>query len=99
MEIIKKLKDNKIFKEKSIVKSTIEKAWMGSPVEVEAHLIVNTLKDNYCICEEYLEATKKTYKIRYIDITTIDGMEPQELAAVYGLAPKTERFYKRKTNK
>ena len=51
MEIIKKLKDHKIFKEKSIVKSTIEKAWMGSPIEVEAFLIVNTLKDNYCICE------------------------------------------------
>ena len=96
MEIIKKLKDHKIFKEKSIVKSTITKEWMGDPVEVEAHLIVNTLKDNYCICEEYLEATKKTYKIRYIDITTIDGMNPQELAAVYGLAPKTERFSKRR---
>ena len=51
MEIIKKLKDHKIFKEKSIVKSTIEKAWMGSPINVEAQLIVKTLKDNYCICE------------------------------------------------
>ena len=97
MEIIKKLKDHKIFKEKSIVKSTIEKAWMGDPINVEAHLIVKTLKDNYCICEEYLEASKKTYKIRYVDITTIDGMNPQELAAVYGLAPKTERFNKRRT--
>ena len=96
MEIIKKLKSHKIFKEKSIVKSTINKDWMGSPIEVEADLIVNTLKDNYCICEEYLEASKKTYKIRYVDITTIDGMNPQELAAVYGLAPKTERFNKRK---
>ena len=96
MEIIKKLKDNKIFKEKSIVKSTIEKAWMGSPIEVEAFLIVNTLKDNYCICEEYLEADGKAYKIRYLDITTIDGMIPEELAAVYGLAPKTERFGKRR---
>ena len=97
MEIIKKLKDHKIFKEKSIVKSTIGKAWMGAPITVEAQLIVKTLKDNYCICEEYLEATKITYKIRYVDITTIDGMNPQELAAVYGLAPKTERFNKRRT--
>jgi len=97
MEIIKKLKDHKIFKEKSIVKSTIEKSWMGSPITVDAHLIVKTLKDKYCICEEYLEATKQTYKIRYVDITTIDGMNPQELAAVYGLAPKTERFNKRRT--
>ena len=94
MDAIKKLKEHKIFKEKSIVKSTIEKAWMGSPVEVEAHLIVNTLKDNYCICEEYLEADGKAYKIRFIDITTIDGQEPNELAAVYGLGPKTERFKK-----
>ena len=96
MDAIKKLKEHKIFKEKSIVKSTIEKAWMGSPINVEAQLIVKTLKDNYCICEEYLEATKITYKIRYVDITTIDGMNPQELAAVYGLAPKTERFNKRR---
>ena len=43
-----------------------------------------------------VEATKITYKIRYVDITTIDGMNPQELAAVYGLAPKTERFNKRR---
>ena len=96
MKAIKKLKEHKIFKSNSIIGSTITKEWMGSPVDVEAHLIVKTLKDNYCICEEYLEATKKTYKIRYIDITTIDGMEPQELAAVYGLAPKTERFSKRR---
>ena len=27
---------------------------------------------------------------------TIDGMKPQELAAVYNLAPKTERFKKHK---
>ena len=27
---------------------------------------------------------------------TIDGMKPRELAAVYGLAPKTERFNKRR---
>ena len=29
-------------------------------------------------------------------IKIIDGMEPIELAAVYGLAPKTERFKTRK---
>ena len=95
MKAIKKLKEHNIFKSNSIIQSTITKEWMGSPVDVEAHLIVNTLKDNYCICEEYLEATKKTYKIRYIDITTIDGMIPEELAAVYGLVPKTERFKRR----
>jgi hypothetical protein len=29
----------------------------------------------------------------------IDGMEPQELAAVYGLAPRTERFKVKKDDK
>ena len=96
MDAIKKLKEHKIFKPNSIVLSTIEKAWMGEPIHVKAHLIVKQLRENDCICEEYSESNKKLYKIRYIDITTIDGMDPQELAAVYGLVPKTERFGKRK---
>ena len=32
----------------------------------------------------------------YNAIQTIDGMDPIELAAVYGLVPKTARFKKRK---
>ena len=96
MDAIKKLKEHKIFKPNSIVLSTIEKAWMGEPIEVKAHLIVKQLRENDCICEEYNEANGKAYKIRYLDITTIDGMIPNELAAVYGLVPKTERFGKRK---
>ena len=96
MDIIKKLKDNKIFKEKSIVKSTIEKAWMGSPVYVKGTLIVKKLNINDCICEEYRSASDTIYKIKYLNVMTIDGMNPLELAAVYGLAPKTERFGKRR---
>ena len=38
-------------------------------------------------------------KIYFRDITMIDGMEPQELAAVYGLAPRTERFKVKKDDK
>ena len=49
-----------------------------------------------CICEEHGEADGKAYKIKYLDISTIDGQEPNELAAVYGLGPKTERFGKRR---
>jgi hypothetical protein len=72
---------------------------MGSPVDVQATLIVKELSGNHCICQEYREADGKAYKIKYLDITTIDGQEPNELAAVYGLGPKTARFYKRKSNK
>ena len=43
MDIIKKLKDNKIFKENSLIESTIEKSWMGSPVYVKGTLIVKKL--------------------------------------------------------
>jgi len=35
-------------------------------------------------------------KIMYDSIQIVDGMEPIELAAVYGLTPKTERFKRRK---
>ena len=98
MEIIKKLQDKQIFKENSLVESVITKDWMGSPVQLKSILIVKKLEKNYCTCEEYRESDKKLYKIRYIDITTIDGMQPQELAAVYGLAPKTQRFKSRRTD-
>jgi hypothetical protein len=97
MNAIKKLQEAKLFKPNSIVQSTITKDWYGSPVEVTAQLIVKKLDINDCICEEYNESSGKAYKIRYLDITTIDGQEPNELAAVYGLGPKTERFKKRKT--
>ena len=36
-------------------------------------------------------------KIRYLNILTVDGQEPNELAAVYGLGPKTARFKRRKS--
>ena len=94
MQAIRKLKNNKIFKVDSIVESTITKEWMGSPVDVKAHLIVKKMNIDNVICEEYNEANGKAYKIKFIDITTIDGMNPDELAAVYGLCPKTERFKK-----
>ena len=96
MSAIKKLKEHKIFKENSIVQSTITKDWMGSPVEKKAYLIVKKINNDDVICEEYKEADGKAYKIKFIDIITIDGQEPNELAAVYGLGPKTERFKRRK---
>ena len=96
MNAIKKLQENKIFKINSIIQSTITKNWMGSPVHVKAHLIVKKINAEDVICEEYKEADGKAYKIKFLDITTIDGQEPNELAAVYGLGPKTERFKKHK---
>ena len=96
MNVIQKLKDHKIFKENSLIESTIEKSWMGSPITVKGTLIVKKLNIDDCVCEEYQSASDKIYKIRYFNIMTIDGMKPQELAAVYNLAPKTERFKKHK---
>ena len=97
MYAIKKLQEHKIFKINSIIQSTITKDWMGSPVPVKAHLIVKKINNDDVICEEYKEADGKAYKIKFIDITTIDGQEPNELAAVYGLGPKTARFKRRKS--
>ena len=96
-DIFKKLKDRKILGVNTLVVSKIKKSWYGSPVEINATLIVKEAKDDHCICQEYREADGKSYKINYVDITTIDGQEPNELAAVYGLGPKTARFKRRKT--
>ena len=48
------------------------------------------------MCEELGEADGRSYKIKYVNILTVDGQEPNELAAVYGLGPKTARFKRRK---
>ena len=99
MKAIKKLQEHNIFKKDSIVESVITKDWMGSPVEKKVHLIVRKLRKDDCLCEEYGEADGIAYKIKYLDITTIDGQEPNELAAVYGLGPKTARFKRKIQNK
>ena len=96
MEAIKKLRDKKIFNDQSIVESMIQKHWMGSPVIKRSLLRVRKVDDDHCICEELGEADGNAYKIKYINILTVDGQEPNELAAVYGLGPKTARFKRRK---
>ena len=96
IDIFKKLKDRKILKENTLVDSMITKDWMGSPVEINGTLIVKKLENDHCVCEELGEADGKAHKIKYINILTVDGQEPNELAAVYGLGPKTARFKRRK---
>ena len=97
MKVIKKLKEHKIFGEDSIVESCIEKQLWGTPFLKKARLRVKNAKDEYCVCEELGEADGKAHKIKYINIKTVDGQEPNELAAVYGLGPKTARFKKRRS--
>ena len=97
MEAIKKLRDKNIFSDQSIVESMIQKNWMGSPVIKRSLLRVQKVGDDHCICEELGEADGKAYKIKYVNILTVDGQEPNELAAVYGLGPKTARFKRKNT--
>ena len=97
MDAIKKLKNNKIFGEDSIVESVVKKSLWGSPVYKNALLRVKQVNDNDCICEELGEADGIAHKIKYVNILTVDGQEPNELAAVYGLGPKTARFKRRKS--
>ena len=97
MEAIKKLRDKNIFSDQSIVESMIQKNWMGSPVIKRSLLKVKKVGDDHCICEELGEADGKAYKIKYVNILTVDGQEPNELAAVYGLGPKTARFKRKNT--
>jgi len=84
MEAIKKLRDKNIFNDQSIVESMIQKNW-------------RKVREDDCVCEELGEADGKAYKIKYINILTVDGQEPNELAAVYGLGPKTARFKRKNT--
>ena len=97
MEAIKKLRDKNIFSDQSIVESMIQKNWMGSPVIKRSLLRVKKVGEDHCICEELGEADGKAYKIKYVNILTVDGQEPNELAAVYGLGPKTARFKRKNT--
>lgn len=100
-EIIKKLIDKKIFKTGTLVDAPVRKMYMGDPVILNKTLRVAQIKDTYCIAdEEYeIEAEAPMLKIPYENIISIDGMEPQELAAVYGLAPKTARFRRKDLDK
>ena len=97
MEAIKKLRDKNIFSDQSIVESMIQKNWMGSPVIKRSLVRGKKVGDDHCICEELGEADGKAYKIKYVNILTVDGQEPNELAAVYGLGPKTARFKRKNT--
>ena len=94
MKAIKKLQKNNIFGEDSIVETFIQKHLWGSPFYKKALLRVKKVQNDHCICEEYGEADGKAHKIKYINVLTVDGQEPNELAAVYGLGPKTARFKK-----
>ena len=83
MQAIKKLQEHKIFGTNSIVETYIEKSLWGSPVYKKSLLKVKKTRDKDCICEEVGETDGKSHKIKYVNILTVDGQEPNELAAVY----------------
>jgi hypothetical protein len=97
-EIIKKLIERKIVREDTLIEAEITKSFMGSPVRKQVTLRIKQLTDDYCLADEEgaLEYNVPMRKIAYDSIRIIDGMDPAELAAVYGLAPKTARFKRRK---
>jgi len=97
MKAIKKLKEGKIFGPDSIVESVVKKSLWGTPVYKKTFLRVKKANDDDCVCEEFGSADGKAHKIKYINILTVDGQEPNELAAVYGLGPKTARFKRKNT--
>lgn len=101
VEIIKKLIDRKIFKVGTLVDAPVRKMHMGDPVILTKTLRVSQIHADHCIAdEEYeIEAETPMLEIPYDKITLIDGMDPQELAAVYGLAPKTARFRRKDLDK
>lgn len=97
-ELIKNLIKKDIFKKDTLIEAVITKSFMGSPVKKQVTLRVKQLAEDHCLADEQgaLEYNVPLRKIKYQDIKIIDGMDPVELAAVYGLAPKTARFKKQK---
>lgn len=97
-ELIKNLIKKEIFKKDTLIEAVITKSFMGSPVKKQVTLKVKQLAEDHCLADEQgaLEYNVPLRKIKYQDIKIIDGMDPVELAAVYGLAPKTARFKKQK---
>lgn len=97
-ELIKNLIKKDIFKKDTLIEAVITKSFMGSPIKKQVTLRVKQLAEDHCLADEQgaLEYNVPLRKIKYQDIKIIDGMDPVELAAVYGLAPKTARFKKQK---
>ena len=97
-EFVKKLIEKKIFKKDTLIEAVITKSFMGSPVKKQVTLRVKQIAEDHCLADEQgaLEYNVPLRKIRYQYIKMIDGMNPVELAAVYGLVPKTARFKKQK---
>jgi hypothetical protein len=97
-ELIKNLIKKYIFKKDTLIEAVITKSFMGSPIKKQVTLRVKQLAEDHCLADEQgaLEYNVPLRKIKYQDIKIIDGMDPVELAAVYGLAPKTARFKKQK---
>lgn len=97
-KLIKNLIKKEIFKKDTLIEAVITKSFMGSPIKKQVTLRVKQLAEDHCLADEQgaLEYNVPLRKIKYQDIKIIDGMDPVELAAVYGLAPKTARFKKQK---
>jgi hypothetical protein len=100
-EIIKKLIDRQIFKDRHSGGCSRDQISFGFSSNTDQNPENQEVNVDHCIAdEEYeIEANVPYRKIYFQDITMIDGMEPQELAAVYGLAPRTERFKVKKDDK
>lgn len=100
LDLVYKLKEKNIFKVGSMIESSVQKYQMGSPINVRTTMRVREMHNTYCIADdEYAHSESPVRKIPFLDIITIDGMKPNDLAAVYGLGPKTSRFKRRKDNK
>lgn len=93
---VNKLREKKILNENSLIHATIKKDFFGSPVEKTVCMKISSFGIDHVMAVEYNEATDEPHKIKMEDIQQIDGMEPEDLAAVYGLVPKTARFKRRK---
>ena len=97
MEAIKKLRDKNIFNDQSIVESMIQKTWMGSPVIKRSLLESKKVREDDCVCEELGEVRWQRHtRSSTSTYLTVDGQEPNELAAVYGLGSKNSKIQKEK---
>jgi len=100
IDLLYKLKEKEIFHVGSMIDTAVEKHCLTNPISIRATLRVREMHDTYCIAdEEYAHAESPIHKIDFLDIITIDGMKIGDLAAVYGLGPKTSGFKQSKRHK
>lgn len=87
MNYIQKLIERGIIKPGTLIDAPVKKYHMGTPIILTKTLRIREIFEKYCVAdEEYeIEAEVPMLEIKYSNISKVDGMEPKDLAKLYGI--------------